>query len=178
MGKKIDSDIFLTRIYEIHACLSSQCYIAALSLALTLPDICGKAEYPSDRTSTRYIEWVNRYIVDEEKPKTRYDEDMPYLSGEVVYNLRCSFLHSGNPNIDKTKIKEVRCQVDRFIIEIGESMFSREASVAYGNGGQICYRSCTVNVRQLCNELCRAAETYYLEHKDKFDFFDYHLMEV
>lgn len=178
MGKRNGNDIFLMRISEIQACLSAERYLAALSLALTLPDICGKAEYPGEYSATRYIRWYNHYIGDEEKPKSVYDEDMPYLSGEVVYNFRCSFLHSGNPNIDKAKIKEERCQVDQFTVELGKSMLSREASVAYGEGMRICYRSCTVNVRQLCNELCRTAEIYYLENKEKFDFFDYRLTEV
>ena len=33
-------------INEINEALSHNLYFAALSLALTLPDICGKAEYP------------------------------------------------------------------------------------------------------------------------------------
>ena len=40
--------IILARIDEIEKSLENECYIAALALALTLPDICGKAEYPSE----------------------------------------------------------------------------------------------------------------------------------
>ncbi len=44
-------------IKEINACLKNGCYIAALTTALTLPDICGKVEYPNDGNSSRYKKW-------------------------------------------------------------------------------------------------------------------------
>jgi len=181
MAKICDKDIFLLRIAEIRCCLSVKCYFAALSLALALPDICGKAEYPNGGNAARYIQWFNRYIGNDEKPKSVYsvyDKNMPYLSGEVVFNLRCSFLHAGNPGIDKEKIKEECCRVDRFNVELGEPFCSREASVSYGAGMQICHRECTFNVIQLCNELCGTAEKYYRKNREKFNFFDYHLTEV
>ena len=60
-----------------------------LELALTLPDICGKAEYPTDGVTKRYIKWTNEYISAYEKwNDSPYGIDMPYLSGEVLYNLR------------------------------------------------------------------------------------------
>lgn len=33
-------------VKEINICLENDCYISALGMALTLPDICGKAKYP------------------------------------------------------------------------------------------------------------------------------------
>lgn len=33
-------------VKEINICLENDCYISALGMALTLPDICGKANYP------------------------------------------------------------------------------------------------------------------------------------
>ncbi len=41
-------------IEEINTALSHNLYFAALSLALTLPDICGKAEYPNKGSTIRY----------------------------------------------------------------------------------------------------------------------------
>ena len=90
-------DIFLARIDDITFCLEHERYIAALSLALTLPDICGKAEFPMDGATRRYIKWFNQFITQYKKSTSPYSDDMPYLSGETVYNLRNAFLHSGNP---------------------------------------------------------------------------------
>ena len=44
---------------EIKKSIDNECFIAALALALTLPDICGKAEYPDDSIAGRYIRWYN-----------------------------------------------------------------------------------------------------------------------
>lgn len=35
-------------------------WYATVILALTLPDICGKIEYPGDNTSTRYKKWCKK----------------------------------------------------------------------------------------------------------------------
>lgn len=54
-------DIILGRIDEAEMCLENEWFIAALTLALTLPDICGKAEYPDETVTARYIQWFNTY---------------------------------------------------------------------------------------------------------------------
>ena len=115
-------DIFLARIEDIEFCLEQERYIAALSAALTLPDICGKAEFKSEKTvAKRYIKWYNQFMDTYKRPTSKYAADMPYLSGEVVFNLRNAFLHSGNPNITKADIKNVICKVDKFELLIGKT---------------------------------------------------------
>ena len=51
--------MILRIIDEIEKALSHDLYFAALNLALTLPDICGKAEYPNLRTGERYKKWYD-----------------------------------------------------------------------------------------------------------------------
>ncbi len=68
-------------ISDINKSLDNENYFAALSLALILPDICGKAKYPTEGVGRRYIQWYNENIGQYEKPKSKYGEDMPYLSG-------------------------------------------------------------------------------------------------
>lgn len=41
-------------IDEIKVCINSNCFLAALSTALTLPDICGRTEYGNVGTKERY----------------------------------------------------------------------------------------------------------------------------
>ena len=49
---------------DIRAALDHDLYFAALSTALTLPDICGKAEYPNEKSSKkRYIDWYNLSLI-------------------------------------------------------------------------------------------------------------------
>ena len=172
------NDIFLARIDDIKFCLEQERYLAALSLALTLPDICGRAEFKSDGTTSRYIKWFNHYMTPYEKPNSPYADDMPYLSGEVVYNLRNEFLHSGNPNVTKKDIKEKLCQVDKFKLAIGKSYTGDTSMVSYGSNMSVVRSEYTVNVYLFCTRLCRVAREYYLSNKEKFDFFNYNITSI
>ena len=67
--------MILRIIDEIEKALSHDLYFAALNLALTLPDICGKAEYPDLRTGERYKKWYDENVgVTEKPPKCTEDE--------------------------------------------------------------------------------------------------------
>ena len=107
--------MLLSLIDDMNKALDNDCFFSALSLALTLPDICGKAKYPTDGNKKRYIAWYDEYVGAYEQCPGE-EGKMPYLSGEVVYQLRCSFLHQGNPNIDKSKINEECCKIDKFVL--------------------------------------------------------------
>lgn len=162
-------------INEIYRSLENECFIAALSLALTIPDICGKVEYPTDSVTSRYIQWYNKYIGQYEKPSGPYGSDMPYLSGEIVFNLRNSMLHQGTPNVDTSRIKEQRCQVDQFVLSITDRYDGGTRMVAYSDGMQITKRKLTVNIVNICHKLCRVASSYYEDNQDRFNFFRYEI---
>ena len=160
-------------IKEINLSLENECYLSALGMALTLPDICGKAEYPNEKSTTkRYIEWFNTYVGSYEKFSGPYGDDMPYLSGEVLYNLRNSCLHQGNPNIDSSKVKNSRCKVDEFNLIIGSIFSGDTSSVHYGDNQQVIYRRLDINIVNLCTKLTRTAEGYYRANQEKFNFFN------
>lgn len=110
--------MLLRIIKEIQRCMDYDCLLAGLALALTLPDICGKAEYPSLGVGARYIRWYNENVGITEKPpkSAKSDTEMPYLSGEIVYSLRCQFLHQGTPNIEIERIKEDAFKIDDFTL--------------------------------------------------------------
>ncbi len=176
-------------VNEIRKCLDNDFHLAALALALTLPDICGKAEYPSLRTGDRYIRWYDENVGITEKPPefAKSDTEMPYLSGEVVYSLRCQFLHQGTPSIEIQKIKEEACQIDDFILVLQKKnsldIYSDSAAVFScgtdpdGKKPTHQLRSYEVNVRRLCMILCACAEGYYKENADKFNFFQYKIID-
>ena len=177
-------------IIEIRKCMDCDCLLAGLALALTLPDICGKAEYPSLKTGNRYIQWYDENVGITEKPpkSAKSDTEMPYLSGEVVYSLRCQFLHQGTPNIEVAKIKEEACKIDDFTLLIQKrnslDIYSDSAAVfsrgTNPDGKNPTYqrRSYEVNVRRLCLILCACAEGYYKENADKFNFFQYEIVDA
>ena len=76
-------------VNDIANALKNKSYFSALAMSLALPDICGTAEYPNETsTAKRYIEWYNKYLGEYMSD----DRGNPYLSGEIVYNLR-NLLH-------------------------------------------------------------------------------------
>ena len=155
---------------DVNKALDADCYFAALALALTLPDICGKAEYPQKGTSRRYKDWYDEYIGKyEQSPLQEYK--MPYLSGEVVHSLRNSLLHQGTPSISTDDIKEERNKIDHFELVI-ESKKPFDTYVDAAGIQNESYRTYSVNVRRLCFVLCACARGYYKENRDKFNFFN------
>ena len=122
-------------ISEIRQALESELYLSALALALTLPDTCGKAEYPKKKVGKRYTDWCKKYVI-LDKCDSPYGYDMPYLNEDVIYSLRCSLLHQSTPNIKKEEIEETRCKVDKFeLVASKNATASGDLSmVAYGKG--------------------------------------------
>lgn len=162
----------LIRIIEdVKKCLDAKAYFAALTLALTIPDICGRAEFPNYKKKKRYINWYDRYNRFEPVPGR---ENIPHMSGNIVYDLRCQMLHIGNPGIeDKTRI-------NRFIIEyetnnefIGGNSISARINTT---NNEVIYCTYRFNLNSFCKSMCAVAEWYYSENKVKFDFYDYELV--
>lgn len=158
-------------VQEIRAALENELYFVALSSALTLPDICGKVAYPTKQSSRkRYILWYDEEIGKYEKNPEDKD-DMPYLSGEVIYSLRCSLLHEGNPNMKNESLRTNQ-SIDYFSLVIEKAkpfdIYSDASMITkFGKEQKREYR---MNVRRICMILCSVAEAYYKENRDKFHF--------
>lgn len=163
----------LRLIDEVNKALEAECYYAALSLVLTFPDICGKAAYPQERTTKRYKDWYDEHIGKYEQCPCEHCRKVPmsYLSGEVVYSLRNSFLHQGTPNIETLKIKNRNNKIDNFelVIESKKSFDIYADAVGIYNGSVRTYR---INVRRLCVIICNSVKAYYEDNQDKFNFFN------
>lgn len=171
--------MILKLIEDVNKALDVECYFAALALALTFPDIYGKAEYPKEKSNTkRYKDWYDEYIGEYQQSPNEKDREikMPYLSGEVVYSLRNSLLHQVTPNIDVDKIKNNNNKIDCFELVLE----SKKPFDIYGDSAAIhnnTVKSYRVNVRRLCLILCLSVRAYYEANRDKFDFFHYSIID-
>ena len=86
---------------------------SSLSLALTLPDICGSLEDPGPgKSQNRYERWCKKWVEPKFTPQDPHT-GVPRFSvrAEDIFQLRCSLIHSGSAEIDVAK----RTGVDRFI---------------------------------------------------------------
>lgn len=165
-------------IKEICVCLNSNCFLAALSTALTLPDICGKAEYGDIKICERYIKWFDKYIGDFEK-SSKQDAEMPYLSGKIVYDLRNHALHAGTFNINGEK-QDI--QNFKLLVQDPNSAIlsgsSAQIATYYNDNVLKKERSLCINITDLILKLCVLAKNYYNENKDKFKFIDSPIVAV
>lgn len=168
-------------IREIKYCLDNGCCMAALSLVLILPDICGKAIYSDLKPSERYIKRFDEYIGQYEHVEKHDTLGIPYLSGKLVYSLRNSVLHQGNPNIDCEKFGIIYFELLYQQYEHAH-LFSSSYKITIindENGNErIVNKKFTVNIRDLCWKICSLSEVCYREDRDKFDFFNYNLVDM
>lgn len=170
-------------ISDIDKALGAEAYMAALSLMLTLPDICAKAEYGKQYgNKKRYITWFDEYIGQYEKPPQENGEaPMPYLSGEVVYQLRCMILHQGTPNIDSKEIREDACKIDHFTL-VTESknefdIYTDAASYGSDFDSNTPIRTYRLNIRRFWLVLKSCVLAYYKDNEEKFTFFQYSILD-
>lgn len=177
----------VTRIHnEIKHCLDNDLHLAALALALTLPDICGKAEYPNEGNKARYIKWYDNHIGNYARSMSQSGgedtADLPYLSGELVYQLRCSFLHSGDTDINADKLTEEQNKLTSFNLELRrhDDILASGAStyLNYGQNGDVTFRRYDVGVTYLCKIIANVALKYYTDNKDRFNFFSYNIIDL
>ncbi len=147
-------------------------FFSALALALTLPDICGMVEFPNKGVAERYIGWYDKYLGKYmSHGKNDLGVDNPWLSGEVIYNLRNTYLHQGSPNIIGTKVKESANQLDKFILLLGDGTEIWDATINMNMGyGKLTYKLIMVDVTYLCNSICDCALLYYENNAEKFEF--------
>lgn len=148
-------------INEIENSLQSGNYLIALMAALTLPDICGKAEYPNEqKSSIRYIRWYDEWIG---KSETYKDSKMPFPTGEIVYELRCSFAHEGSP-----KVHEKNNNLTSFKLVNNKPWICGGSAMVCDNGE----RELEINARNLIWKLCTCSKSYYEKNKEKFKFLE------
>lgn len=91
-------------------------YYAALALALTLPDVCGKIATPTAPSAARYVAWIRRYLPADywrlgEGAFLPGGRPWPRITPEDFYALRCAYLHEGTDDITEQRIRQA---LDRF----------------------------------------------------------------
>ena len=79
---------------ELQKAIDAQCYLAGLSLALTIPSVCSHFTSPNEQERTRYPKWCEQYLPD----------FMDILDGKECYALRCDLLHNGDDTLTQQPV--------------------------------------------------------------------------
>lgn len=92
----------------IRLAVQTRNWYAALSMALTLPDVCGSLVQPNAGSGARYSQWFEQWVQGKytlqvgHPPRTHV-----FLNGEDCYALRCSYLHEGAAAITHQRARRV-----------------------------------------------------------------------
>jgi len=89
--------------------IDNENWYAALALALSMPDICGRLEDPTKGSKARFVGWFDRYLLLHYKGTVGPGPDIAphtFLSGEDCYALRCAYLHQGKFQIEDQRAQQ------------------------------------------------------------------------
>lgn len=160
----MESNTFLNKISEIRQAIDLGLCNCALALALTIPDICGKVEYPTEiKSSQRYKAWFavyaqSQFTVSATQLPEEEAVDYVVFSAEECWALRCAVLHAGNYETEKITLSKVHFHAHK---REGKnySHIVRDSHFA------------DFDVIRICETLCNAAENYYSnsQRKNQFD---------
>ena len=132
---------FLTQIKKG---LDTNLYLLSLFSVLAIPDICGAMNSENGEASAeKYKVWFNEYIA----PK--YNN---FLNGENCYYFRCSLLHQGSSQHNKSSYKRV------LFIEP-----SATTNILHNN---IMNDALNIDVKIFCNDLVNGAEKWLDENEN------------
>ncbi len=165
----------LKLVEEIEASLKDQHLRCAIGMALTLPDICGQVEYPSEKcVRKRYADWCDQYLLNQgfvTYLESTEQNEQHILSGEICYKLRCAVLHSGNIELNQGKNDRNLFFELRISSTIDTGIYVEPYMV--NDKGETVH--ITLDVRHLCHVLCNAAREYYQKHEPKSDFSEHQI---
>lgn len=168
----------IDRIEEIRKDIEAACYQSALALALTLPDICGQVAHPEMVYKTgknkekrsagkQYSTWFDENLKDDYMHPVLNEQNeiidyRQYFTGKMCYLLRCSYLHSGDSSIGDFEESAVDAKEEFkygycFELSLDSECIGKIEDLAHKNERM----ELRINVRNLCRNLCDAAERYY-----------------
>lgn len=161
-------------IKEIESSIANQNYLSALSLTLTLPDICGKISHPDDGVGERYKNWYNKYIFPYELSPLEDDQNNKWVpDGHIIYKLRCNLLHDGSLDVEKD-VKQAKGMRDsddyKFILT--NNITSINLVWEDGDKSKVPSVLVRIGIEDFCLKICTVAENFYNESYSNKDIYN------
>lgn len=173
----IKTPVLLWLINDCEKALAAEAYLAALCIALMLPDICSKANrvekvQKRGEVGIRYKNWFNDYIGaygNDSGDNSFTTAEYPCLTGDEAYALRCALLHEGLPRAEKLQTKIAIVIDDNAYCDRRGESFGVVYAINKDGVMEVQEKRIRINIRSFCMCLCNAAKKYYCEHKEYFD---------
>jgi hypothetical protein len=136
-------------IVSINKSLQTENWYAALSMALTAPDICGWLKNPNTGSQKRYESWFDQYLLSKYKSPF-HGSDFTLLTGSDCYALRCAYLHEGTDDVQRQRASDA---VTRFAFTTAGSHKCKFDSVLL------------LDVRAFCTDVCAGVQSWIDDFK-------------
>jgi hypothetical protein len=138
----------------VNQALDQKNWYAALTLALTLPDICGAIE-SRPQGNARYVSWCDRYLTHRFGERGAGLGGGPILTGRDCYLLRCAVLHAGEDDLDFHREASLRS----FRLMAPGSDGGLQVHFTYADHTQ----QLQVQVQVLCRMICDGVDQWLIE---------------
>jgi hypothetical protein len=174
------------KVDEIQKALEYGLYECALTLAMTLPDICAKVAFKDDQhfykegkwlVGESYKQWFEDYVsiyfnndfpIQNENIKYGFTGEYLKFTSEYCYHLRCFLLHEGN--IEGIAFEK---KADGVIYLFGLTELSACKSEQLYSNGKLASKGIEINIRELCNGIISGVERFYMKvDSDKFEKYE------
>ncbi|MGJ7910466.1 hypothetical protein [Neobacillus sp. LXY-1] len=133
---------------EIERGLDARVYHLSLGIALCIPDICAALQSDDGKTSgKKYKEWYNKYV-----------GDKIMMTADDCYYFRCSFLHQGSTQHEKSSYKKV------IFVEPSSNVFHNNVINDVLN----------IDVRIFCKDMIKSGRDWLKDVKDNKNFIRNH----
>ena len=136
--------------------VATENWYAALALALSMPDICGRLENPAAGSQARFVAWFDKFLLKHYQSRVGVNRELySFLCGADCYALRCAFLHQGEFGIDDQRAQQA---LERF-------HFTAPRHGCFIHKNQI-NNTLQLQVDAFCKDVCEGVEEWLVTVKD------------
>lgn len=180
-------------IESVQDAITKECWIPALTTALTIPDIMGQIEFPvlinkhgRRLVGEQYKAWFTKHVAHHFANEEGWDAEgnpiNPYFTADMCYQLRCSILHQGSNDIEykynfedeenaeykyefELRVNACNSYGVRWVEPLGKDKTLRTIRVC-------------VDIKTLCKAICEEASSFLEASNDDFDDVGIELVDV
>lgn len=174
--RKIDASLS-GRVEDMRRAFEADAFFSALSLALSLPDICGKRMHPDLGSRDRYSRWFDRYVAhnyeDGHPAEGSCDRRSLFFNGEDCYQLRCVLLHEGTnaPHVERGRTVYNLIQFRLFGKDPGvgiDHVGQLEEKVGSG-ADPVWFRQIDLDMAKFVDSMARGVASFLEDHPEEND---------
>lgn len=158
-------------ISSIEEALQKECFLPALALALVLPDICSKFDYPQIHCKKEtyeghtgqgaaYSKWYDVNIGDY---NTNPVTNIKIFDGWNCWKLRCGFLHDGSIDLEKEMNVRFKMTSSRYI---EGALGISGISYSLLDSGKAVPNIIDFDISQFCGQIISVVKNSYLNNKE------------